>query len=177
MQHQVKIYNSLTRKKELFEPINPPFVGLYLCGPTVYGDAHLGHARSAVVFDVVFRYLKYLGYKVRYVRNITDVGHLERDADTGEDKIAKQARVEQLEPMEVAQHHTNTYHEDMKALNTLSPSIEPLASGHIIEQIELIQKIMAAGFAYEVNGSVYFDVAKYHQNHHYGILSGRIIED
>ncbi len=177
MQHQVKIYNSLTRKKEVFEPINPPFVGLYLCGPTVYGDAHLGHARSAVVFDVVFRYLKKLGYKVRYVRNITDVGHLERDADTGEDKIAKQARVEQLEPMEVAQYHTNTYHEDMKALNTLAPSIEPVASGHIIEQIELIQKIITAGFAYEVNGSVYFDVAKYNQNHHYGILSGRIIED
>ena len=157
--------------------MNPPFVGMYVCGPTVYGDAHLGHSRPAITFDLVFRYLKHIGYKVRYVRNITDVGHLEHDADSGEDKIGKKARLEQLEPMEVVQHYSDRYHQNMAALNVLSPSIEPKASGHMIEQIEMIRKILEAGFAYEVNGSVYFDVAKYNQNHNYGILSGRILED
>jgi len=171
------VYNSLTRKKELFEPLNPPFAGMYVCGPTVYGDAHLGHARPAVVFDLVFRYLQHLGYRVRYVRNITDVGHLENDADEGEDKVAKKARLEQLEPMEVVQYYTDRYHEDMEALNVKKPSIEPRASGHIIEQIELARAIMDAGYAYEVNGSVYFDVQKYHQTYHYGKLSGRLPED
>lgn len=171
------LYNSLSRKKEKFEPIQSPFVGLYVCGPTVYGDAHLGHARPAVAFDIVFRYLKFLGYKVRYVRNITDVGHLENDADQGEDKIAKKARLEQLEPMEIAQFYTDRYHDDMRELNTLQPSIEPHASGHIIEQIEMAQKILDAGYAYESNGSLYFDVLKYNKEHHYGILSGRNVEE
>lgn len=170
-------YNTLSRKKEKFEPLHPPFVGMYVCGPTVYGHAHLGHARAAVTFDIVFRYLKYVGYKVRYVRNITDVGHLENDADVGDDKIAKRARLEQLEPMEVAQHYTNSYRDDLKLLNTLSPSIEPLATGHIIEQQELIQAILKNGFAYESKGSVYFDVEKYSKSEHYGKLSGRVIED
>jgi cysteinyl-tRNA synthetase len=171
------IYNTLSRKKELFQPLNPPFAGLYVCGPTVYGDGHLGHARPAVTFDLVFRYLQHLGYKVRYVRNITDVGHLENDADQGEDKIGKKARLEQLEPMEVVQYYTDRYHEDMDQLNVKKPSIEPRASGHIIEQIEMIKEILNAGFAYEVNGSVYFDVEKYNQTHQYGKLSGRVIED
>jgi cysteinyl-tRNA synthetase len=171
------VYNTLTRKKELFEALNPPFVGLYACGPTVYGDAHLGHARQAITFDILFRYLQHLGYKVRYVRNITDVGHLENDADEGEDKILVKARIESLEPMEVVQHYMNRYHMNMDALNVLRPSIEPRASGHIIEQQELIGKIMAAGLAYEVNGSVYFDVKAYNEKHHYGQLSGRKIED
>ena len=171
------LYNTLSRKKEIFEPISPPFVGLYVCGPTVYGHAHLGHARPAVTFDLLNRYLQHLGYKVRYVRNITDVGHLENDADEGEDKIAKKARLEQLEPMEIAQHFTDSYHVDMKKLNTLSPAIEPRATGHIIEQIAMIEKIIKNGLAYEVNGSVYFDVEKYHKTGNYGKLSGRIIED
>jgi cysteinyl-tRNA synthetase len=171
------IYNSLQRKKELFEPLKSPLVGLYVCGPTVYGDAHLGHARPAITFDLVFRYLTHLGYKVRYVRNITDVGHLENDADEGEDKIAKKARLEQLEPMEVAQHYSDNYHRNMDDLNTKKPSIEPRATGHIIEQIELIKKIFENGFAYEVNGSVYFDVLKYNASNNYGKLSGRIVED
>lgn len=171
------IYNSLTRRKEVFEPINPPFVGMYVCGPTVYGDPHLGHARSAITFDVVYRYLLEIGYKVRYVRNITDVGHLENDSDSGEDKIAKKARIEQLEPMEVAQYYTNRYHEFLDKLNVKKPSIEPLASGHIIEQIALVKQIINEGLAYEVNGSVYFDVQKYHQQKHYGKLSGRVIEE
>lgn len=171
------VYNSLTRQKELFQPINPPFVGLYLCGPTVYGEPHLGHARPAVTFDVVYRYLKHSGYKVRFVRNITDVGHLVNDADEGEDKIAQKARVEQLEPMEVAQHYTNKYHEAMQALNVLPPGIEPRASGHIPEQIKMIKEIIANGFAYEVNGSVYFDVLKYNAQHQYGKLSGRVVEE
>jgi cysteinyl-tRNA synthetase len=171
------IYNTLNRKKESFEPLHPPFVGLYACGPTVYGDAHLGHARQAITFDVLFRYLMHLGYKVRYVRNITDVGHLEADSDDGEDKILKKARLESLEPMEVVQRYMNRYHENMQSLNVLPPSIEPRASGHIIEQQELIRKIIDAGYAYEVNGSVYFDVEKYHQSHPYGQLSGRKIED
>ncbi len=173
----IYIYNTLSGKKERFEPINPGKVGLYVCGPTVYGDPHLGHARPAVCFDVVFRFLKYLGYQVRYVRNVTDVGHLENDADDGEDKIAKKARLEALEPMEVAKYYTDRYHQSMKALNTLNPSIEPLASGHIIEQIEMAKAILDQGLAYEVNGSVYFDVNKYNEDHNYGKLSGRKLED
>ena len=168
--------NTLTHKKELFVPIHPGHVGMYVCGPTVYGDAHLGHARPGVTYDVLFRLLKYLGYKVRYVRNITDVGHLEHDADEGEDKIAKKAKLEDLEPMEVVQTYTERYHEAMRALNVESPSIEPRASGHIIEQIETVKKILEAGYAYVSNGSVYFDVEKYNADHHYGILSGRSLE-
>ena len=171
------IYNTLSRTKQPFKPLNEGHVGMYVCGPTVYGDAHLGHARPAITFDVLYRYLMSLGYKVRYVRNITDVGHLEHDADSGEDKIAKKARLEQLEPMEVVQHYLNSYHRDMEALNVLPPSIEPHASGHIIEQLEYIKKIIEAGYAYESRGSVYFDVAKYNADHHYGKLSGRNIED
>ena len=170
-------YNTLTRKKEVFEPLNPPNVGLYVCGPTVYGDPHLGHARAAIVFDIVFRLLTYLEYKVRYVRNITDVGHLENDADIGEDKIAKKARLEQLEPMEIVQLYTDQYHKAMDALNILHPSIEPRASGHIIEQISLIEEIMENGFAYEKNGSVYFDVVGYNKKNNYGKLSGRVVEE
>ena len=169
--------NTLSRNKELFKPIHEGHVGMYVCGPTVYGDAHLGHARPGVTYDVLFRLLKYLGYKVRYVRNITDVGHLEHDADEGEDKIAKKARLEQLEPMEVVQYYTERYHEAMRLLNVQSPSIEPRASAHIIEQIEAIKKILAAGYAYESNGSIYFDVQKYNQDHHYGVLSGRNLDD
>ena len=177
MEHQLTIYNTLDRKKELFVPLHAPHVGMYVCGPTVYGDAHLGHARPSITFDVLFRYLTHLGYKVRYVRNITDVGHLEHDADEGEDKIAKKARLEELEPMEVVQYYLNRYHKAMEALNVLSPSIEPHASGHIIEQIQLVQKILDAGYAYESEGSVYFDVAKYNKDHHYGKLSGRNLDD
>ncbi len=177
MENKLFVYNTISRTKEAFEPINPPLVGMYVCGPTVYGDAHLGHARPAITFDLVFRYLQHLGYKVRYVRNITDVGHLENDADEGEDKIAKKARLEQLEPMEVVQYFTDRYHINMNQLNVLSPSIEPRASGHIIEQIEIVKKIIEKGYAYETNGSVYFDVVKYDSSHHYGKLSGRILED
>ena len=177
MENSLFIYNTLKRRKELFVPLNAPHVGMYVCGPTVYGDGHLGHARPAITFDILFRYLSHLGYKVRYVRNITDVGHLEHDADEGEDKIAKKARLEQLEPMEVVQHYLNRYHKAMEALNVLPPSIEPHASGHIIEQIEYIKKIFDAGFAYESEGSVYFDVEKYNAEHHYGKLSGRNIEE
>lgn len=177
MEHPLYVYNTLSRKKEQFIPINPPYVGMYVCGPTVYGDGHLGHARPAITFDVLFRYLLHLGYKVRYVRNITDVGHLENDADEGEDKIAKKARLEQLEPMEVVQYYLNRYHKAMDALNVLPPSIEPHASGHIIEQIEYIKKIIDTGFAYISNGSVYFDVEKYNKKYHYGKLSGRNIEE
>ena len=176
-EHSLSIYNTLTRTKQPFRPIEEGHVGMYVCGPTVYGDAHLGHARPAITFDVLFRYLQWLGYKVRYVRNITDVGHLEHDADEGEDKIAKKARLEQLEPMEVVQYYLNRYHHDMEALNVLPPSIEPHASGHIIEQIEYIKKILEAGYAYESCGSVYFDVEKYNAAHKYGKLSGRNIED
>ncbi|MCQ2166561.1 MAG: cysteine--tRNA ligase [Bacteroidales bacterium] len=171
------ITNTLTRQKELFTPVTPGFVGLYVCGPTVYGDAHLGHARPAITYDVLVRLLRKLGYKVRYVRNITDVGHLEHDADEGEDKIAKKARLEQLEPMEVVQMYTERYHEAMRALNVAPPSIEPRASGHIIEQMGLVRKIIDAGYAYESNGSIYFDVEKYNKDHHYGILSGRNLDD
>ena len=177
MDHSLFIYNTLSRSKELFRPLNEGHVGMYVCGPTVYGDAHLGHARPAITFDLVFRYLKHLGYKVRYVRNITDVGHLEHDADEGEDKIVKKAKLEQLEPMEVAQHYTNRFHEAMAALGCLPPSIEPHATGHIIEQEALVRQILDAGYAYESNGSVYFDVEKYNKDHKYGILSGRNLED
>jgi cysteinyl-tRNA synthetase len=176
-ENKVFVFNTLSRKKEVFEPLNPPMTGMYVCGPTVYGDAHLGHARPAITFDLVFRYLTHLGYKVRYVRNITDVGHLENDADEGEDKIAQKARLEQIEPMEVVQHYTVRYHKNMDQLNVLRPSIEPHASGHVIEQITMVQKILDAGYAYEVEGSVYFDVEKYNRIHHYGVLSGRKIED
>ncbi len=176
-ENQLKIYNSLGRKKEDFIPINSPHVGMYVCGPTVYGDAHLGHARPGVAFDLIFRYLKHLGYKVRYVRNITDVGHLENDADFGEDKIEKKARLEQLEPMEIAQYYSDRYMDNMDSLNILRPSIQPRASGHIIEQMEMVDKILDAGFAYKVNGSVYFDVVKYNETHNYGELSGRNIEE
>jgi cysteinyl-tRNA synthetase len=171
------IYNTISRKKEIFEPLHPPRVGLYVCGPTVYGDPHLGHARPAVIFDLLFRYLNHLGYKVRYVRNITDVGHLEHDADNGEDKVAKKARLEQLEPMEVVQFYINSYHDKMKELNVLPPTIEPLASGHIIEQQQMVSKLIENGFAYESNGSVYFDIDKYSEKYNYGKLSGRNIED
>lgn len=177
MEHALFLYNTLTRTKERFVPIHEGHVGMYVCGPTVYGDAHLGHARPAITFDLVFRYLKHLGYKVRYVRNITDVGHLEHDADEGEDKIAKKARLEQLEPMEVAQYYTNRFNAAMAQLNVLPPSIEPHATGHIIEQEELVQQILDNGYAYESNGSIYFDVVKYNKDHKYGILSGRNLED
>ena len=177
MEHPLHIYNTLSRRKEKFVPLHEPHVGMYVCGPTVYGDAHLGPARPAITFDLLLRYLKHLGYKVRYVRNITDVGHLEHDADSGEDKIAKKARLEQLEPMEVVQYYLNRYHKAMDALNVLPPSIEPHASGHIIEQIELVKKILDNGYAYESQGSVYFDVEKYNKDHKYGVLSGRNIDD
>lgn len=171
------IYNTLRRRKELFTPIHEPNVGMYVCGPTVYGDPHLGHARPAITFDVLFRYLQHLGYKVRYVRNITDVGHLEHDSDDGDDKIAKKARLEKLEPMEIAQHYTNRYHEAMRALNVLPPSIEPHATGHIIEQEQLVEEILARGYAYESNGSVYFDIERYNRDYKYGVLSGRNLDD
>ena len=171
------IYNSLLKKKEVFKPLHAPHVGLYVCGPTVYGDAHLGHARPAITFDLLFRYLTHIGYKVRYVRNITDVGHLEHDADEGEDKIAKKARLESLEPMEVVQYYTTRYHHNMDQLNVLSPSIEPHASGHIIEQQAFIEKILEAGYAYESHGSVYFDLRKYAQDFPYGKLSGRVLDE
>ncbi|MGQ1891105.1 cysteine--tRNA ligase [Thermophagus sp. OGC60D27] len=177
MRNNLTLYNTLTRKKETFEPIKPPHVGLYVCGPTVYGDPHLGHARPAITFDLLFRYLTHLGYKVRYVRNITDVGHLENDADEGEDKIAQKARVEQLEPMEVAQYYSDRYHQFMDALNVKRPSIEPRASGHIIEQLQIVKEILEKGYAYETNGSVYFDVEKYGKDHKYGILSGRVLDE
>ncbi len=171
------LYNTLARTKQPFRPLHEGRVGMYVCGPTVYGDAHLGHARPAITFDILYRYLTAIGYKVRYVRNITDVGHLEHDADEGEDKIAKKARLEQLEPMEVVQHFTNRYHHDMEALNVLPPSIEPHASGHIIEQIAFVQAILDKGYAYVSNGSVYMDVERYAKDFPYGKLSGRNLED
>lgn len=179
---QFKIYNSLTREKEVFEPLVSGYVGMYVCGPTVSGESHLGHARPYVTFDVVNRYLQYLGYKVRYVRNITDAGHFEEEGREAEDKISKKATIEKLEPMELVQKYTNLFHWGMKAFNTLEPNIEPTATGHIIEQIEMIKKIIADGYAYEENGSVYFDVAKYNKDFSqkglpYGILSGRKLED
>ena len=177
MSRKIKIYNTLSRKKEEFKSIIKNHVGLYVCGPTVYGDPHLGHARPAITFDVVFRYLNHSNYKVRYVRNITDAGHLENDAEEGEDKIAKKARLEALEPMEVVQFYTISYHKAMNALNCLPPSIEPRATGHIIEQIEMVKQILKNGFAYEVNGSIYLDVNKYNKKYPYGTLSGRNIEN
>lgn len=177
MESKLVIYNTLSRRKELFVPVDAPHVGMYVCGPTVYGDAHLGHARPAITFDILFRYLTHLGYKVRYVRNMTDVGHLEHDADEGEDKVGKKARLEQLEPMEVAEYYANCYHDAMRALNVLSPSIEPRASGHIIEQEQLVQEIIDNGYAYVSEDSVYFDVVKYNRDYRYGILSGRNLED
>ena len=177
METEFTLYNTLTRRKERFEPLTEGRVGMYVCGPTVYGDPHLGHARPAVTFDLLFRYLRSLGYKVRYVRNITDVGHLEHDADEGEDKIAKKARLEELEPMEVAHHYTERYHRAMDELNVITPSIEPCASGHIIEQIAFVQRILDAGFAYISNGSVYFDVEKYNEKYRYGRLSGRNLDE
>jgi cysteinyl-tRNA synthetase len=174
---QLYIYNTLKRERELFTPLHPPFVGMYVCGPTVYGNAHLGHARTYVAFDVVYRHLLYSGYKVRYVRNITDVGHLENDADEGEDKIAKQARLNKLEPMEIVQLYTLAFHKNMGQLNVKPPSIEPRASGHIIEQILMIEKIIEHGYAYVSQGSVYFDVLRFEKDYPYGELSGRITED
>jgi len=177
MDNNVTIYNSLSREKEAFKPLHPPFVGLYVCGPTVYSDPHLGHARPAVTFDLLYRYLLHLEYKVRYVRNITDVGHLENDADEGEDKIEKRARIEHLEPMEVVQKYINKFLANMEQLNTLHPAIEPRASGHIIEQQEFIKNLLEKGYAYETNGSVYFDVDKYNKKYKYGKLSGRVLEE
>ncbi|MBC7920974.1 MAG: cysteine--tRNA ligase [Ferruginibacter sp.] len=178
MSPNLRLYNTLTKQKELFEPLNPPFVGMYVCGPTVYGDAHLGHARAYIVFDVLFRYLQSLGYRVRYVRNITDVGHLSDEvAGEGEDRIARKAKLQQLEPMEVAQRYTDSFHADMDRLNVRHPSIEPRASGHIPEQIALVEAILRGGLAYEANGSVYFDVLKYNEHRPYGVLSGRVPED
>ena len=173
----LQIYNTLTRKKEKFEPINPPHVGLYVCGPTVYSDVHLGNCRTFISFDLIYRYLLYLGYKVRYVRNITDAGHLEGDRDEGDDKFAKKAKLEQLEPMEIVQKYTLGFHEVMRIFNTLSPSIEPTATGHICEQIEMVKQILDEGFAYEKNGTVYFNVEKYSKQYHYGQLTNRRLED
>ena len=176
-ENQLKVYNSLTKEKENFKSITEGYVGMYVCGPTVYSNAHLGNVRTFMFFDVVYRYLLHLGYKVRYVRNITDAGHLENDAEEGEDKIAKKARLEQIEPMEVVQRYTVDFHDVLKNYNFLPPSIEPTATGHIIEQIEMIKEIIEKGFAYEVNGSVYFDVLEYNKIEDYGILSGRKVED
>lgn len=175
--YPVSLTNSLSGKKEIVNPVNPGHIGMYVCGPTVYNYVHLGNVRTFMMFDIVARYFRFLGYKVRYVRNITDVGHLENDADEGEDKIAKKARLEQLEPMEVVKHYTDGFHQVMRQFNILPPNIEPSATGHIVEQIEIIRKLITNGFAYEVNGSVYFDVTRYNENHHYGILSGRVIEE
>ena len=177
MQNQLRVYNSLSKKKEIFEPINAPFVGMYVCGPTVYSDVHLGNVRTFLSFDIIYRYLKHLGYKVRYVRNITDVGHLESDADEGEDKIGKKAKLENLEPMEIVQRYTNDFHRVTTKFNILDPDIEPSATGHIQDQIKMIEKLVEKGLAYEANGSVYFDVAKYNETEKYGLLSGRVIEE
>jgi cysteinyl-tRNA synthetase len=178
MESKLSLFNTLSRKKEVFEPLNAPYVGMYVCGPTVYSNSHLGHARPAITFDVLFRYLKHLGYKVRYVRNITDVGHLENEVEgSGEDRIGKKARIEQLEPMEVVQYYVNSFRYNMGQLNVLSPSIEPQASGHIIEQQQMVAKILENGFAYESNGSIYFDVEKYNKKYQYGKLSGRVLDE
>lgn len=173
----ITVYNTLSKTKEEFEPIHDTHVGMYVCGPTVYSNVHLGNVRTFMSFDVIYRYLMYIGYKVRYVRNITDVGHLENDADEGEDKIAKKARLEELEPMEIVQQYTNDFHQVLDQFNFLPPSIEPSATGHIMEQIEMVEELIKNGLAYEVNGSVYFDVAKYDKEHNYGKLSGRKIEE
>ena len=177
MATQLQIYNTLSRKKEVFKPINAPHVGLYVCGPTVYSDVHLGNCRTFISFDIIYRYLVHLGYKVRYVRNITDAGHLESDADFGEDKISKKAKLSQLEPMEIVQKYTVGFREVMREFNVLPPSIEPTATGHIVEQIEMTKRIIERGYAYEVNGTVYFDVEKYVKEHQYGQLSGRNLDD
>jgi len=173
----LKIYNTLSGKKEIFKPVNEGAIGMYVCGPTVYSNVHLGNVRTFMSFDMIFRYFKHLDYKVRYVRNITDAGHLENDSDQGEDRIAKKARLEQVEPMEVVQRYTVDFHNILNTFNFLPPSIEPTATGHIIEQLEIIKSILEKGFAYEANGSIYFDVLKYNEYHNYGILSGRNIED
>ena len=173
----LKIYNSLSREKEIFTPINPPYAGMYVCGPTVSGETHLGHSRPYVTFDIVYRFLQHLGYKVRYVRNITDAGHFEEEDRDAVDKVAVKAKLEQLEPMELVQKYTNIYHDMMDKLNVIRPSIEPTATGHIVEQISMIEDIIAKGFAYVVNGSVYFDVTRYAKQHDYGRLSGRKIEE
>ena len=177
MENGLQLYNTLTRKKEIFEPLNAPNVGMYVCGPTVYSDVHLGNCRTFISFDLIFRYLKYSGYKVRYVRNITDAGHLEGDRDEGEDKFAKRAKLEQLEPMEIVQKYTLGFHEVLRMFNTLPPSIEPTATGHISEQIEMVEEILEKGYAYEVNGTVYFDVEKYSNTYNYTILTNRNLED
>jgi len=178
MQQNLFVYNTLTRKKEKFKPLNPPHVGMYVCGPTVYSDVHLGNCRTYISFDLIFRYLTQIGYKVRYVSNVTDAGHLEGDAgDEGEDKISKKAKIAQLEPMEIVQKYTVGFHDVMQIFNTLPPSIEPTATGHIIEQIEMVKVILEKGYAYEVDGTVYFDVEKYNKSKNYGILSGRNLED
>jgi len=177
MEKQLVLYNTLTRKKEKFAPLNSPFVGMYVCGPTVYSDVHLGNCRTFVSFDMIFRYLLHLGYKVRYVRNITDAGHLEGDRDEGDDKFSKKAKLEQLEPMEIVQKYTLGFHEVLRLFNTLPPSIEPTATGHILEQIEMVQRIIDNGYAYEVNGTVYFDVEKYIKEHDYTVLTNRKLED
>jgi cysteinyl-tRNA synthetase len=177
MEQNLFVYNTLTRKKEQFIPLNAPHVGMYVCGPTVYSDAHMGNARTYISFDLIFRYLTHIGYKVRYVRNITDAGHLEGDGDVGEDKVSKKAKLAQLEPMEIVQKYTVGFRDVMKTLNTLPPSIEPTATGHIIEQIELVKVILEKGYAYEVNGSIYFDVEKYNKTKDYGMLNGRNLDD
>ena len=177
MNSQLNVFNSLSGQKDVFRPMTPPHVGLYVCGPTVYSKVHLGNCRTFISFDLIYRYLQHLGYKVRYVRNITDAGHLENDADQGEDRISKKARLEKIEPMEVVQRYTVDFHSTMSLFNAKPPNIEPTATGHIVEQIELIKELVKNDFAYEINGSVYFDVLKYNQTHHYGILSKRNIED
>lgn len=177
MENNLVLYNTISRKKEKFNPIHPSMVGMYVCGPTVYSDVHLGNCRTFVSFDLIFRYLLHLGYKVRYVRNITDAGHLEGDRDEGDDKFAKKAKLEQLEPMEIVQKYTIGFHDVLRLFNTLPPSIEPTATGHISEQIEMIKQIIDNGYAYEVNGTVYFDVEKYVQKYDYTVLTNRKLED
>jgi cysteinyl-tRNA synthetase len=177
MEQKLFVYNTLTRQKELFEPINPPHVGMYVCGPTVYSDVHLGNCRTFVSFDLIYRYLLHLGYKVRYVRNITDAGHLEGDRDEGDDKFTKKAKLEQLEPMEIVQKYTLGFHEILSIFNTLPPSIEPTATGHICEQIEMVKRILESGYAYEIDGTIYFDVEKYNEKYPYGVLTNRKLED
>ena len=177
MTQPLKIYNTLTRETELFKPIHKDYVGMYVCGPTVYSNAHLGNARTYISFDVIYRYLLHLGYKVRYVRNITDAGHLEGDQDEGDDKFAKKAKLEQVEPMEIVQRYTVDFHQVLAAFNTLPPSIEPTATGHIIEQIEMTKQIIANGFAYEANGTVYFDVEKFAKEYNYTALSNRNLDE
>ncbi|MGZ5304265.1 MAG: class I tRNA ligase family protein, partial [Bacteroidia bacterium] len=177
MEQKISLYNTLSRSKEEFRPLNPPFVGMYVCGPTVYSDVHLGNCRTFISFDLIYRYLLHVGYKVRYVRNITDAGHLEGDRDEGDDKFAKKAKLEQVEPMEIVQKYTVGFHDVMRMFNNLPPSIEPTATGHILEQQKMAQQIIDAGYAYEVNGTVYFDVEKYNKEHPYGVLSNRQLED